>query len=157
MGTSTKLSPFLALGCLSPRTVYWEALEALKQEEQGAVATVADSAAAGGAVEGATAAEGSEAGKDASTASMAVVAQQRQGEDQEEPEVAGQPQQAQQEAQRWQPPEWREPVRGDGVRWLLMHVGIRDFFLYTALKEGGGASECGRCVFVWVGGGGLSP
>lgn len=34
---------------------------------------------------------------------------------------------------------WKEATEDDrGARWLLMHLGIRDYFLYTALKVGNG-------------------
>lgn len=40
--------------------------------------------------------------------------------------------------------EWREPTAADSWRWLLMHLGIRDFFIYNHLKQGPG--ELAACV-----------
>jgi deoxyribodipyrimidine photo-lyase len=78
--SSAKLAVFLSLGCISPRTVYWQAVDALQQ--------------AGG--------EGAGAGPAAAAA--------------------------------WR---WREPDAGSpGAAWLLMHLGIRDFFLFCALRDG---------------------
>ncbi|KAL4431731.1 hypothetical protein ABPG77_002947 [Micractinium sp. CCAP 211/92] len=92
--SSAKLSAFLSLGCLSPRSVWAE------------------------------------------TARLAAVEQQQQQ------------QQGQREGQRGEEPlpgalRWREPQRGDTWRWLLMHLGIRDFFLYSALKEGAALEQPG--------------
>ncbi|GAB4814041.1 hypothetical protein N2152v2_001087 [Parachlorella kessleri] len=162
--TSAKLSAFLALGCLSPRTVYYEALRSIDEiEGKGGLAsdrpegkpTVSQQnpQAAGSAVVG------------VAGPSPAVPAGQqdspRQSEQQQQQQVSAGDSQGigalsgatplSASAQQHQPQQpvgdqgsggvgagWREPVRGDGARWLLMHLGIRDFFYYTLLKEGQG-------------------
>lgn len=45
-----------------------------------------------------------------------------------------------------QPPVWREPQKGDTWRWLLVHLGIRDFFIFSAMRnEAGGLLDCCVC------------
>ena len=38
------------------------------------------------------------------------------------------------------PDPWAEPRAGDSWRWLLMHLAIRDWFLFSALRDGDGAA-----------------
>lgn len=52
------------------------------------------------------------------------------------PAAGAEAQQAQQQAAA--AAQWREPHKGDTWRWLLMHQAIRDFFIYSALREGEG-------------------
>ena len=96
--SSAKLSAFLSVGCLSPRTVHAEVMRlaaAEAAEEAGGQPPAGTPAAAGAAAAIAAAAAG---------AGLA----------------------------------WREPQKGDTWRWLLMHLAIRDHFIYSALREGDG-------------------
>jgi deoxyribodipyrimidine photo-lyase len=102
---STKLSVFMALGCLSARQVFYQVQGQRQQAQQAQEevhASVLESC-------GDTSAEAS------SKAS---------------------------------PSGWHEPGVGDDLGWLAMHLGIRDFFMFTALKEGEREYVC-----VHVGGG----
>ena len=106
--SSAKLSASLSLGCLSPRTVHAEVMRLAAAE---AAAAAAAEPELGGlppsAKDGASSAQPA-AGAAAATAGAPPAAA-----------VA-----------------WREPQRGDTWRWLLMHIAIRDFFVYIALREG---------------------
>ena len=101
MDSSAKLSTFLALGCLSPRTLHAEVMRLQKAEEQ-------------------------------------VEQQQQQQQQQQEQEQEQQAPAAGATSAPAPAPGWREPQRGDTWRWLVMHLAIRDFFTFTALKEGEG-------------------
>lgn len=107
MDSSAKLSAFLALGCLSPRTVWAETARLATCEPDGQ--------------------------------QQQQHGQQEGQQQQREPHGGGQSEGPQQQAGQAAPLLWREPQRGDTWRWLLMHLGIRDFFLYSALKEEEGA------------------
>lgn len=142
--SSAKLSPFLAVGCLSPRMIHWEVLRLAAAEQAaggeacaGATAAAAEQAAgatkgaaAGAAAVGPGAAAGAAgsaaAGSAAGGASTRAVA----------------------------PPAWREPQKGDTWRWLIMHLGIRDWFILSAMQNEAGALGCCaslRCSGVLVG------
>ncbi|KAI8472963.1 MAG: hypothetical protein J3K34DRAFT_501652 [Monoraphidium minutum] len=134
---STKLSPFLALGCISPRQVEAE-VRALQQQQQ-----------------------------------------EQQQQQQQQQQLEQQRQQRQQqpvapapEAQGMaaQPPgsprQARPAKRGgkakkgggggavEGCEWLVMHLGIRDFFVFTALKAGDALVTTGTAAAAEGGGGG---
>ncbi|PSC72038.1 cryptochrome DASH-like isoform A [Micractinium conductrix] len=102
--TSAKLSAFLSMGCLSPRTVYAEVLRL--------------------------------AAADAAAEQPQAAAQQQQGEQQRQRHQQQQQGEQQAEQQAEQLGVWRDPQRGDTWRWLLMHLTIRDYFIFLALKEG---------------------
>jgi hypothetical protein len=118
--SSAKLSAFLAMGCLSPRTVHAEVMRLQAAEEQ--------------------------LEQQLEQQQQQQPSQpQGQGQEQEQQHVQRQAQQEQAESAGEQAagsatsaPGWREPQRGDTWRWLLMHLATRDFFTYTALKEGEG-------------------
>ena len=42
-----------------------------------------------------------------------------------------------------EPPAWQEPQKGDTWRWLLMRLGIRDWFIFSAMHNEAGGRACG--------------
>ncbi|KAI7843632.1 hypothetical protein COHA_002872 [Chlorella ohadii] len=112
--SSAKLSPFLALGCLSPRMVYWEVLRLAAAEQEAAEGlTATPHAAAAAAAAGATGAGTAGTGAAAGAAAVGAAAARAAAE----------------------PHVWREPQKGDTWEWLLMHLGIRDFFIFSAMQN----------------------
>ncbi|GIL43896.1 hypothetical protein Vafri_1477 [Volvox africanus] len=103
---STKLSPFVAMGCITPRRIH-EEVERVR----------AAAAAAAGASE-------SPGGRDASGAGAGDACDRSRGG------VAAQQTHAASTAACNRVP---DPVECD---WLAMHLCIRDFFIFTVLKEG---------------------
>ncbi|KAL4856395.1 Cryptochrome DASH [Chlorella vulgaris] len=103
---SAKLSAFLALGCLSPRMVHAAVMELAAAEH------APEQQARGGSGSSGAAAD---AAHEVANGVAELKLSERQGQ-----AVA----------------EWREPTAADSWRWLLMHLGIRDFFIYNHLKEG---------------------
>ncbi|GLI69973.1 hypothetical protein VaNZ11_014626 [Volvox africanus] len=99
---STKLSPFVALGCITPRRIHEEV-----ESVRGAAAV----------------AWGSPGGRDASGAGAGVACDRARG-------VAAQQNHAVSTAACNRVP---DPGECD---WLAMHLCIRDFFIFTVLKEG---------------------
>ena len=117
MDSSAKLSAFLALGCLSPRTVHAEVMRLQAAEEQ------------------------SEQQQHFQQQEQQQEQSQHQGKaqlQQEQAESVGKHVAGSATSVPAPAPGWREPQRGDTWRWLLMHLAIRDFFTFTALKEGEG-------------------
>lgn len=124
--SSAKLSPFLALGCLSPRMVYWEVLRLAAAEQEAAEGLTATPHAAAAAAAGATGAGTAGTGAAAGAAAVGAAAARAAAE----------------------PHVWREPQKGDTWEWLLMHLGIRDFFIFSAMQNEAGGFACVACAAV---------
>ncbi|GBF93236.1 cryptochrome [Raphidocelis subcapitata] len=162
--SSAKLSPFLSLGCVSPRQVVAEvrALQAeaaaqrewqqQQQQEGGVSGSAADPAAPApaAAAVGRTAAQPG----DAAAAAVAVAAAAAPSVREQNAALGAA------EQRRGKKDKRRTGGGGDGGAsdepgaWLAMHLEIRDFFIFTALKAGDALVTTGTAAFQQQGGGG---